>query len=96
VLAEREPSVPIQVIEVAQAAKVPRKFLELILLLVYRQFRVVRQDLRLAGALIGFMTWMWMWIAVLIAGGELNSEIEQQAGVEDAAEPGVEPGAGAA
>jgi membrane protein len=33
------------------------------------------------GALIGFMTWMWMSIAVLIAGGELNAEIERQAGV---------------
>ena len=32
VLAEREPGVPIQVIEVAEAANVPRKFLELILL----------------------------------------------------------------
>lgn len=41
------------------------------------------------GALIGFMTWMWMSIAVLIAGGELNAEIEQQAGVEDAEEPGA-------
>ena len=30
------------------------------------------------GALVGFMTWMWMSISVLIAGGELNSEIEQQ------------------
>jgi membrane protein len=39
------------------------------------------------GALIGFMTWMWMSIAVLIAGGELNSEIEQHAGVADAATP---------
>ena len=33
------------------------------------------------GALIGFMTWMWMSIAVVIAGGELNAEIEQHAGV---------------
>lgn len=32
VLAEREPGVPIQVIEVAETARVPRKFLELILL----------------------------------------------------------------
>ncbi len=40
------------------------------------------------GALVGFMTWMWMSIAVLIAGGELNAEIEQQAGVGDDAEPG--------
>ncbi|MEN3976433.1 YihY/virulence factor BrkB family protein [Emcibacter sp. SYSU 3D8] len=31
------------------------------------------------GALIGFMTWMWMSVAVLIAGGELNSEIERRA-----------------
>ncbi|MGE0668379.1 MAG: YihY/virulence factor BrkB family protein [Sphingomonadales bacterium] len=38
------------------------------------------------GALIGFMTWMWMSIAVLIAGGELNSEIENQAGVSGGAD----------
>jgi membrane protein len=31
------------------------------------------------GALIGFMSWMWMSIAVLIVGGELNSEIERHA-----------------
>ncbi len=38
------------------------------------------------GALVGFMTWMWMSITVLIAGGELNAEIELQAGVEHGAE----------
>lgn len=46
------------------------------------------------GALIGFMTWMWMSIAVLIAGGELNAEIEQQAGVAGDGPDGA--GAGAA
>ncbi len=41
------------------------------------------------GALIGFMTWMWMSIAVVIAGGELNAEIEQHAGVAPAEADGA-------
>ncbi|MEN3950003.1 YihY/virulence factor BrkB family protein [Iodidimonas sp. SYSU 1G8] len=38
------------------------------------------------GALIGFMSWMWMSIAVLIVGGELNSEIERHANGADGRE----------
>lgn len=38
------------------------------------------------GALIGFMSWMWMSIAVLIVGGELNSEIERHASGADGRE----------
>lgn len=30
------------------------------------------------GALIGFMTWIWMTMIILIVGGELNSELEHQ------------------
>jgi membrane protein len=30
------------------------------------------------GALIGFLTWMWVTVTAVIAGGELNSEIEHQ------------------
>jgi membrane protein len=30
------------------------------------------------GALIGFMTWIWISVTILIVGGELNSEIEHQ------------------
>lgn len=30
------------------------------------------------GALIGFMTWIWMTMTILIVGGELNSELEHQ------------------
>jgi membrane protein len=30
------------------------------------------------GALIGFLTWMWISVTAVIAGGELNSEIEHQ------------------
>ena len=30
------------------------------------------------GALIGFLTWIWMTVTILIVGGELNSEMEHQ------------------
>jgi membrane protein len=30
------------------------------------------------GALIGFMTWIWLTMLILIVGGELNSELEHQ------------------
>lgn len=40
------------------------------------------------GALIGFMSWMWMSIAVVIVGGELNSEIERHADGADALREG--------
>ncbi|WP_148213144.1 YihY/virulence factor BrkB family protein [Methylocella silvestris] len=32
------------------------------------------------GAAIGFMTWIWISITVVLVGGELNSQIERQAG----------------
>ena len=30
------------------------------------------------GAVIGFMTWLWLMLTVIVLGGELNSEIEHQ------------------
>jgi membrane protein len=33
------------------------------------------------GAVIGFMTWTWLSSMVVLAGAELNAEIERQAGV---------------
>jgi membrane protein len=36
------------------------------------------------GAVIGFMTWMWISAAVIIIGAELNAEIEQAVGEEHA------------
>jgi membrane protein len=39
------------------------------------------------GAAIGFMTWIWLTAMVVLAGAELNSEIERQAQPADA--PGV-------
>jgi len=30
------------------------------------------------GALIGFLTWVWLSVTILVVGGELNSEIEHQ------------------
>jgi membrane protein len=39
------------------------------------------------GAVIGFMTWMWLSVAVIIMGAELNSEIEKAAGEEHAQRP---------
>lgn len=32
------------------------------------------------GAAIGFMTWIWLSVTVVLIGGELNSQIERQAG----------------
>ena len=34
------------------------------------------------GALIGFLTWMWISITVVIVGAELNSEIEHQTAID--------------
>ena len=45
-----------------------------LLLLVIGAFLVV------LGAVIGFMTWMWLSITVVLLGGELNAQIERQAG----------------
>ncbi|MDP9103639.1 MAG: YihY/virulence factor BrkB family protein [Pseudomonadota bacterium] len=36
------------------------------------------------GAVIGFMTWLWLSMIVVLAGAELNSEIEAEAGAEPA------------
>jgi membrane protein len=30
------------------------------------------------GAVIGFMTWMWLSVAVILIGGKLNAEMEHQ------------------
>ena len=32
------------------------------------------------GAVVGFMTWLWLSTTVILAGAELNSEIEAEAG----------------
>ncbi|SJZ68373.1 YihY/virulence factor BrkB family protein [Consotaella salsifontis] len=34
------------------------------------------------GAIIGFMTWMWISLVLLILGGELNSELEHQTAMD--------------
>lgn len=39
------------------------------------------------GAVIGFMTWMWISAAVVIMGAELNAKIEQDAGEPHAQKP---------
>jgi membrane protein len=39
------------------------------------------------GAVIGFMTWMWISATVIILGAELNSEIEKAAGEPHAQRP---------
>jgi membrane protein len=39
------------------------------------------------GAVIGFMTWMWISAIVIMLGAELNSEIEKEAGEPHAQEP---------
>ncbi len=39
------------------------------------------------GAVIGFMTWTWLSSIVVLAGAEMNAEIEQQAGAEAGPRP---------
>jgi membrane protein len=34
------------------------------------------------GAVVGFMTWMWFSVVVVLAGAELNAEMELQTGVD--------------
>jgi membrane protein len=34
------------------------------------------------GALIGFMTWIWLSVTVVLLGAELNSQLEQQTSVD--------------
>ena len=34
------------------------------------------------GALIGFMTWMWLGLIVVLFGAELNAEIEHQTALD--------------
>jgi membrane protein len=39
------------------------------------------------GAIVGFMTWMWLSIIVVLVGGKLNAEIEHQTARESTAGP---------
>lgn len=39
------------------------------------------------GALIGFMTWIWLSVTILIVGGELNAEMEHQTAKDTTTEP---------
>jgi membrane protein len=39
------------------------------------------------GALIGFLTWMWLSVTIIILGGALNSEIEHQTEVDSTVGP---------
>jgi membrane protein len=32
------------------------------------------------GAIIGFMTWIWLSVIAVLLGGQLNAEIERQTG----------------
>ena len=40
------------------------------------QFWQVQRDLRLAGVVIGFMTWLWISAIVGLLGAEIDAEIE--------------------
>ena len=42
------------------------------------------------GAVIGFMTWMWLSIAVILIGGKLNAEMEHQT-AQDSTEGAPKP-----
>lgn len=45
------------------------------------------------GAVVGFMTWMWVSISVILLGAELNAEIEHQTAVDTTTGPPLPMGA---
>lgn len=45
------------------------------------------------GAVVGFMTWMWLSISVILLGAELNAEIEHQTAVDTTTGPPLPMGA---
>jgi membrane protein len=44
------------------------------------------------GAVIGFMTWIWISTIIVLLGAELNAELEQQTSRDSATGPGVQVG----
>ncbi|MGZ6015343.1 MAG: YhjD/YihY/BrkB family envelope integrity protein, partial [Phenylobacterium sp.] len=34
------------------------------------------------GAIVGFMTWIWLSLTIVLTGAEFNSELEDQVGAE--------------
>jgi membrane protein len=40
------------------------------------------------GAVIGFMTWIWISTIVVLVGGKLNGEIEHRRRLQNSGEPG--------
>jgi membrane protein len=44
------------------------------------------------GALIGFMTWIWLSVTVVLLGAELNSQLEQQTSVDTTTGPPMPAG----
>ena len=34
------------------------------------------------GAIVGFMTWIWLSLTIVLVGAEFNSELEDQVGAE--------------
>ena len=44
------------------------------------------------GALVGFMTWIWLSLAVILLGAELNSELEQHTAADTTTGPPRAPG----
>jgi membrane protein len=47
-------------------------------LLVRRQFRQHNKTYGSLGAIIGFMTWIWLSVIVILVGAQLTVEIEHQ------------------
>jgi len=35
------------------------------------------------GAVVGFMTWIWISVIIILVGGELNAELEDRADADD-------------
>ncbi len=44
------------------------------------------------GAIVGFMTWIWISLCVVLLGAELNSELEQQTSADTTTGPPLPPG----
>jgi membrane protein len=47
-------------------------------LMVRGEFRQLQQTYGSLGAIIGFMTWIWISIIVVLVGAKLNAEMEHQ------------------
>ncbi|MEP9377804.1 YihY/virulence factor BrkB family protein [Aquabacter sp. CN5-332] len=57
------------------------------------RFGTYNQTYGSLGAVVGFMTWMWLSITIILLGAELNAEIEHQTAVDTTTGPPLPMGA---